>query len=171
MSSIKAVAVREIRAILPALIFFLLLFHLIAFSRAVILDDFSFVSLRASVATVGALIVAKSILIVDKLPIAGLFPGKLVLDALWKALLFGVVALLFRFIEELIHLTVKHQSLDAVATRLHDEVAWPEFWVFQLWLFGALFLFCLARELVRVAGAENVRAMLWGSTATGGHKS
>ena len=149
---------------LPALIFFLCLFHLIFLTRAVILSDFSLAALRATVATVGALIVAKSILIVEKLPVAGLFPGKLVLNALWKALLFGVVVLLFRFLEELIPLISKHESLTTATAQISEEVSWPQFWVFQLWMFGALFLYCLAWELVRVTGAEKVKAMLWGPT-------
>ena len=121
-------------------------------------------AVRATVATVGALIVAKSILIVEKLPIAGLFPGKLVLNALWKALLFGVVTLLFRFLEELIPLVSKHESLATATAQLSEEVLWPQFWVFQLWFFGALFLYCLAWELVRLAGPEKVKGMLWGPT-------
>jgi len=164
MSRFWAFVVREIRAILPAMIFFLCLFHMIALTRAVIVSDFSVTALRATVATVGALIVAKSILIVEKLPIADLFPGRLVLNALWKTLLFGVVTLLFRFIEELIPLISKHESLATATAQLSDEVSWPQFWVFQLWLFGALFLYCLALEFVRVAGAEKVKAMLWGPT-------
>lgn len=33
-------------------------------------------------------------------------------------------------------------------------------WVIQMWLFGLLFLYCLASELVRVIGAAKVKAML-----------
>ena len=164
MSRLRAVVVREIRAILPALIFFLCLFHLIFLTKAVLVSDFSLAALRATVATVGAIIVAKSILVVDKLPVARLFPGSLVLNALWKTLLFGVVALLFRLLEELIPLVAKHESLAKATTQLRDEVPWLQFGVFQLWLFGALFLYCLALELVRVAGPEKVKAMLWGPT-------
>ena len=164
MNRIWAVVVQEIRTILPATIFFLCLFHLIVLTRAIVLNDFSLVTLRATVATVGALIVAKSILVVDKLPVARLFPGSLVLNALWKTLLFGMVALLFQFLEELIPLLSKHESLATATAQLSEEVSWPQFWVFQLWLFGALFVYCLALELVRLAGPEKVKAMLWGPT-------
>ncbi len=164
MGKIGAVVLREIRAFLPALIFFLLLFHLIALTRAVSVRDFSMPALRATLATVGALIVAKSILVVEKLPVARLFPERLVVDALWKALLFGVVALLFRLIEELIPLVFKHQDVITAIAKLSDEVSWPQFWVFQLWFFAALFLYALAMGLVRVAGAGKVRAVLWGPT-------
>ena len=165
MSRIGTSVVREIKEAVPALIFFLCLFHMISLTRAVCVSDFSVTALRATVATVGALIVAKTILIVEKLSIARLFPGKLLVNALWKTLLFDVVALLFRFIEELIPLIRKHEGLVTAASHLYDEVSWPQFWVFQLWLSSALFFYCLARELVRVAGAERVKAVLWGPTA------
>ena len=162
MSKIGAIVVREIREAIPAVIFFLFLFHMIALTRAVIVSDFSITALRATVATVSALIVAKSILIVDKLPISRLFVGRLVFNALWRTLLFGVVALLFRVIEELIPLIAKHQGLVTATAHLYDEVSWSHFWVFQMWLFGALFFYCIAWELVRALGAEKVKAMLWG---------
>jgi hypothetical protein len=164
-SRIGTIVVREVREALPATVFFLCLFHMIALTKAVLVSDFSAHALRATVATVGALIVAKSMLIVAKLPIARLFSGRLLLNALWRALLFGVVALLFRFIEELIPLVAKHESLVTATAQLRDEVSWPQFWVFQLWLFGALFLYCLVWDLVRVVGAAKVRAMLWSPAA------
>lgn len=119
--------------------------------------------MRATVATIGALIVAKAILIVENLPIARFFSGRLVFNALWKTLLFGAVALLFRFIEELIPLIPKHEGLVNAIVHLYEEVSWPQFWVFQLWLFSALLLYCLASDLARRVGAENLKGMIFGS--------
>ena len=53
MSKIGAIIAKEIREALPATIFFLFLFHLIALTKAVLLDDYSITSLRAAVATIG----------------------------------------------------------------------------------------------------------------------
>jgi len=87
----------------------------------------------------------------------------LVFHALWKTLLFGTVASLFRFIEEIIPLIWKHGDFVVETAQLSREISWPQFWVFQLWLFSALFLYCLAAELVRMVGTEKVKGMLWGS--------
>jgi hypothetical protein len=165
MSKIGAIVAKEIREVLPATIFFLWLFHMIALTKAVIVGDYSITAMRATFATVGALIVAKAILIVENLPIARLFSSRLVFNALWKTLLFGAVALLFRFIEELIPLISKHESLVTATAHIYEEVPWPQFWVFQLWLFSALLLYCLASELVRMVGSEQVKRMLLGSEA------
>ncbi len=162
MNKIAAILVKEIREAIPAAIFFLWLFHMIALTKAVIVSDYSITALRATVATVGALIVAKAILVVENLPIARLFSGRLVFNALWKTLLFGAVALLFRFIEELIPLVPKHEGLVNAIVHLYDEVSWPQFWVFQLWLFSALLLYCFASDLARRVGADNIKGMIFG---------
>jgi hypothetical protein len=163
MKKIGTIIVREIREAVPATIFFLWLFHMIALTKAVTLGDYSITALRATVATVGALIVAKAILIVEALPISGIFSRQLWFHVLWKTLLFNVVVLIFRFIEEIIHLIRKHGELSTAVAQLYHETVWPQFWVFQLWLFCGLLLYCVAAEIVRMVGAQRVKAMLFGS--------
>ena len=167
MGRIGAVVAREIREAIPAILFFLWLFHMIALTKAVLLDDYSVTALRASTATVGALIVAKAILIVQALPIAGWFSSRLAFNVVWKALLFGAVTLLFRFVEEVLHLTFEHGNVLHATARLFEETSWPQFWVFQLWLFSALLLYCLAFELVHMVGAGKVKEMLLGTGGEG----
>jgi hypothetical protein len=163
MSKIWSIVAREIREAMPATIFFLWLFHMIALTKAVTLGDYSFTALRATFATVGALLVAKAILVVEALPIARLFSGRLWFHVIWKTLLFNVVVLIFRYVEEIIPLVRKHGDLLAATEELFREISWPQFGVFHLWLFCALFLYCVASELVRMVGAERVKAMLFRS--------
>lgn len=163
MGKLVAILAREIREAAAPTIFFLFLFHLIALTKAVALGDFSTAGLRATVATVGALIVAKAILLVEALPISRWFTRRLIWNVLWKTLLFGAVALMFRLVEELIPLLLKHESLSAALASFDDEVAWPQFWVFQLWLFGSLFLYCLVSDLVGEIGPARVMKMVFGA--------
>ncbi|MDX1440559.1 MAG: hypothetical protein R3284_11725, partial [Rubricoccaceae bacterium] len=149
MRRIGALVAKEIREILPATIFFLWLFHMIALTKAVSLGDYSFAALRATVATVGALIVAKAILVVEALPIANIFKRRLWFHVLWKTLLFNVVVLVFRFIEELIPLMRKHEGFLTATAKLYGETVWPQFWVLQLWILFGLFLYCMIAEIVR----------------------
>ena len=102
MRKLGAFVAKEVREVLPATILFLCLFHMIALTKAVALSDFSRSALRATTATVGALIVAKAILLVEALPISRRFARHRFMHLLVKTLLFGTVALLFRFVEELI---------------------------------------------------------------------
>lgn len=163
MKRIGAIVVKEIREALPPFVFFLILFHMIALTKAVVLDDYSLTALRATFATVGALIVAKAILVVEALPLARLFPAQKLVQILWKTLLFTAVALLFRFVEELVPLVSKYGSVPAAADRAREEIHWPLFWVVGLWILGSLALYCVAAELVRAVGPERVRDALFGT--------
>jgi len=154
---------KEFREVAPAAILFLFLFHMIALTRAVAVDDYSISALRATSATIGALIVAKAVLIVEALPMARLFSRSPAVHILWKTLLFGVVALLFKFVEEIIPLALKHGGLASATETLLRETSWPVFWLLALWSLGGLLLYCLASELVRALGREKVKEMLFGS--------
>ena len=130
------------------------------------MGDYSITALRAAFVTVGALIVAKSILVVEALPIARLFSKRLVYQVLWKTLLFSAVALLFRLIEEFILLLSKHGSLMMAIPAMYREAVWPQFWVLSLWLFGGLFFYSLTSELVHIVGTDKVKEMLFGTEGT-----
>jgi hypothetical protein len=161
VNKIGAIVAKEIREALPATIFFLCLFHLIALTKAIALDDYSITALRAAGATVGALIVAKAILVVEALPLARLFAGRLAVQILWKTLLYGMVALLFRVVEEIIPLVSKHGGVVPAAKAMSREVSWPLFGVLALWILGGLLLYSLASELVHAIGSDRVKDLLF----------
>jgi hypothetical protein len=79
-----------------------------------------------------------------------------------RTLLYGVVVLLFRVLEELVPLASKHGGLAAGVRALSEEVSWPLFGVLALWTLGGLALYTLAAELVRVLGAARVKELLFG---------
>ena len=163
MKRIGAVVAKEFREGLPAFIFFLFLFHTIALTKAVSLGDYSVTALRATAATVGALIVAKAILLVEALPLARLSSRRRVVQILWKTLLFAVVVLLFRFLEEIIELSSKKGGIVAATKVLLEEISWPIFGVLSLWILGGLLLYCLASELIVVLGPEKVKEIFFGA--------
>jgi hypothetical protein len=105
---IGAVIVKEIREALPAAVFFLALFHMLALTRAVAVEDYSVTALRATGATIGALIVAKAILVVHTLPLARWFSAPRAVGILWRTFLYGGVVFLFKLAEELIPLISEH---------------------------------------------------------------
>ena len=162
MGRVRAIVAKEVREALPAMIFFLCLFHLIGLSKAVLLDEYSFTALRAMGATVGALILAKAVLIVEALAIARLFSGRRIYNILWRTLLYGSVALLFRFAEELIPLVSKHGGMVSAMRAMVDEVSWALFAVSALWIICGLFLYTLASDLVRVVSPDKVKEVLFG---------
>jgi hypothetical protein len=166
MSNWGRMVVREIREALPATIFFLILFHMIALTKTVVLDDYSITALRATAATVGALIVAKAILVVDALPLSRRFGGGGVIHVLWKTLLYAVVVLVFRLVEESIPLVEKHGDFWSGVRSMYEEVPWPLFGVTCLWTVFGLFLYCVSSELVAAIGPARVQTILLGRRGT-----
>jgi hypothetical protein len=156
---------REVREALPPFVFFLVLFHMIALTKAVVIEDFDFTALRAAGATMGALIVAKAILLVEALPFVSAISTTRIVQVLWKTALFSLVALTFRTLEEVVPLVVRHGGLVASTETIAAEVHWPLFGILALWVVGGLLLYCLAAELVREVGGNRVREILFGVTA------
>jgi len=161
MRKILEIVAREIREALPATIFFLLLFHLIGLTKAVVLDEYSLSALRAMGATMGALIVAKAVLVVEALSISRLFSGRRIFNILWRTLLYGVLAILFRLAEELIPLVSKHGGIVSAIRTMIGDVSWALFAVLALWIFSGLFLYTLASDMVKVVGPNKVKDALF----------
>lgn len=163
MHKIATVVVKEIREALPAAVFFLFLFHMLALTRAVSLADYDMTALRATGATIGALIVAKAILLVDALPLARWCSAPRAVHVLWRTVVYGVVVLLFKLVEEAIPLLSEHGSLGATIRAMVREASWPILAVLALWIAGGLVLYSVAMELVDALGRERVRELLFGA--------
>jgi hypothetical protein len=163
MGKIVSMVVREIREAIPAAIFFFLAFHLVALTKTLILKDYGITPGGMAIATIGALIVAKAILIADKLPVTGLFRNKpLVYGIIWKAIIYGVIVVLFRYVEELIPMLFRHSSLSSANRHLIEELSWPHFWALQIWLQVSLLSFCAATELIRTFGSSKMKEIFFG---------
>ena len=164
MGKAATLVAKEIREAIPPFLFFLVLFHLLGLSKAVLVEDFSFTSLRGLAATVAALIVAKAILVVEALPIARRSSASLLVQIAWKTLLFSAMALVFHMLEEIVPLIPKHHGLGAAVRAYFDELSWPHVAVVSLWLLAGLFLYCTCWELVRIVGADEFKKRLLGKS-------
>lgn len=162
MNRIAALLAHEFRQVLPAMLFFFVLFHLIALTRAVVLGEEGASMLRAATATVGALLVAKAILVVEALPIGRLYGRRRVGRIIWKTFLFALVTLLFRILEEMIPVLLRHEGMEAALRAMVREIHWPLFSVLNLWIVGGLLLYSLAAEFYHALGAEWVKGLLFG---------
>jgi hypothetical protein len=163
MSKILSFLKKEIRELVPTTIFFLITFHIIAFSRALMLEQYGIKLSATGTATVGALIVAKVILIFNKLSFVNIFSDKpLLYSIIWKTFIFSLFTLLFRCVEELVHLVSKYGSLSSASQHLIHEIVWPHFWSLQIVLLVSLLPFCSAVELIRVIGAIRIKEIFFG---------
>lgn len=155
MMKIARMAMHEIRVAIPAFVFFLVFFHMLAFTRAVMSNDMELTALRASAATIGALLVAKSILVVEALPLARWFGRILVVNILWRAFLFGLVVLAFRIIEQSVEDYLRQGDVKGIAGFFSQSLS-PQVLVEVGWIFVGMFGFCLIAEYCRLLGGDLV---------------
>jgi hypothetical protein len=166
MKRLGAWLVREFFEVLPPAIFFLLGFHMLALTRSLMLREYGVHVATAANATVGALLVAKVVLIADTLPFVNRFPEKpLAYNVAWKTAIYVAAALAVHYMEHLVPLWWRAGDLAAANEQLMNEIVWPHFWAIQIWIVVLLFMYCAMRELIRAIGPREVRRMFFGPVA------
>jgi hypothetical protein len=154
----------EILEVIPPAMFFFISFQLIAFTQALMLEQYGIRISTFVTATIAALVVAKVVLIADLLPFINRFPERaLIYNVIWKTAIYLIAALLVRYVEHLIPFVREPKDIVLANRHLFDEVVWPHFWAVQFWLLVLFFVYCALRELVRVLGRDRVFAMFFGS--------
>lgn len=156
---------KEFREVLPAFLFFLIMFYVLAVTRALVLKAYGITTHSTAAAVIGAFIVAKAILITDRLPFVNLYPAKpLIWNAVLKTVVFGIITFLFLFIEEVFHQSHHYGNMVVGYEHLQKDVIWPAFWAREIWITVLLFFYCSAIELARVIGKEKVKEIFFGTT-------
>ena len=153
----------EFKEAVPPTLFFLVAFHVVAFTRSLNEESLGITPGVSTQATVGALILGKTILIVNKLRVTNWFSrGPLVFSILWKTIIFSLFTTLFQFVEELVPLVSRYGSVRVAAENVISEVVWPRFWANHIVLLIFLLIYCSAIELIRVFGAEQLKHLFFG---------
>ncbi len=153
----------EFFLVLPPTIFFLIAFTLMLATQRLILRQYGIPLMGFGGAVIGALIVGKVVLVVDKLPFVNKFPDKpLLYNTLWKTFIYFFAVMLFRYLEHGIPLLWKYRDFMEANRSLINEIVWPHFWLIHMWLVVLFFVYCAMRELVRVIGREKVVQMFIG---------
>lgn len=164
MSKAIAVIRREFLEVLPPTIFFFIAFHIIAITNALTLEQYGISIGSFTAATIGALIVAKVLLVVDHFSFVDKFPHKPLLhNTLWKTAIYFFAALFARYLEHLVRFWSDTDSFAAANESLFNEIVWSHFWATQIWLAVLLFVYTAFREIVRAVGARNIKSMFLGS--------
>lgn len=168
MGKVWATIKREFLEVIPPAIFFLISFHIVVLDRALMAKEFGVPLTSVLNATVGALLVAKVVLVADMLPAINRFPEKpLIYNVVWKTVLYVGASLLAHYLEQLIPLWWR-LGFTVANERLWTELVWAHFWAIQLWLVVLIFIYCVARELVRVIGRDRVLGIFFGTRVSRG---
>lgn len=149
--------------ILPAFIFFLAMFHMLAISKALILKQYGIIVPATAMAIVWALVIAKVVLIVNRLPFLNMYPRKpLIYTLIAKTFAFTVITILFFLLESYIHLGLKTGGFSGAWDRMNAGIVWPAFWLRQAWVFILILFYCASIELSQALGKDKVKEIFFG---------
>lgn len=160
MRPLGEIVKHEIRELTPVVIYFFIALNILALTRTLILRQYDIAVTTFFNASIGALVVAKVVMVVGVLPFMEPFPQiPIIYNVVWKTFLYMLGALMFQVLEEAIPLLLKHQSLAPAL----DQIWMPHFLVIQIWLVLLFFIFCTFRELFHVIGPEKARKIFVGT--------
>jgi len=149
LSSIK----NELLEVIPPAIFFFVAFNVITITKTLMLEQYGIKFSGFVAATVGALIVAKVVLVADNIPFINKYPDKpLIYNVVWKTAIYVTVALIVRFLEFYLPLWWKYRDASLALDHLWEEIIWPHFWAIHIWLVFLFIIYVSFRELARTLG-------------------
>ena len=163
MRSVREIVKDEIRELTPLVIYFFVALNAVGLTRALLLREYG-ISVSTFVnASIGALVVAKVVLVVGVLPFMEPFAKiPIIYNVLWKTFLYMLGAFAFQVLEKALPLFLRRESL-APAWALLGE---PRFWAIQIWLVILFLVFCTFRELVHVLGPARAKEIFLGIRAS-----
>jgi hypothetical protein len=154
---------KEFLEMLPPTLFFLVVFCLIVFTHDLMYAQSDVGMLSYAAALIGALVIGKSVLVADALPVWNIFDrqSRLVL-IIGRTITYAIVALLFQFLEEFIPLVSGGGSIAAGLKMLPEEIHWPRFWGIHIQLIVFLMLYNIIAVLAEEIGRERFMRLLLG---------
>ena len=153
----------EFFAILPPTIFFFVTLHVVAIIRVLMAKGSHFQPLSTVSIAVGALILGKSVLIADMLPLINRYPDKpLAYNVVWKTAIYLLIATLIHYIERLIDFSRQAGGIVAGNEKMLAELVWAHFWAAEIVLLLLILVYCTARELAHVIGRKTALRLFFG---------
>jgi hypothetical protein len=164
LNRVLAGIAREVRAVIPPTAFFFVGFNLILFTKRLFLADYLIQYAGFLVATTGALIVGKVVLIADAIPFLRRFDHRpLIYPILFKTIVYSLLVFIARSIEALIHYLVQGGVLGhgGFIADLMGRFSWANFAAIQLWTFVLFLIYVAVSELNQRLGEGRLTALLF----------
>ena len=136
------VLLHEVRSVIPPTLFFFVGFNLVLLTKRLMLAEYLVEYTGFLVATTGALIVGKVVLVADKMPLLRRFDyAPLAYPILFKTAVYTLLVFAARLLEALVHYLIEGGVLGGgrFVEELLGSFSWHRFIATQLWIF-VLFL-------------------------------
>jgi hypothetical protein len=154
---------KEILELLPPTIFFFLVFQVMSFARGLLVKEYDLTLSSTTSAFIGAIIVGKSILIVDALPMLKWFHQKrLIYTVLWRIFFYLLIVVIFQFLETLIPLISKYGSISSAIDHIFEEIRWDHFFAIHVILLLFIIIYALITAVVETIGRKEFIKIFFG---------
>ena len=160
---VGAFLLREFLDILPPTIFFIIGFNLIVLTTNLILADYGAQFASFMLATAGALIVAKALLVANAMSVIRRYDrAPLIRPILFKTVFYWAAVFIARLLEHWIEYLLSRDYV--FGGFLKNEIAafsWHRFIAVQLWIFVLFLVYVTASEFKRLFGHGELRRILF----------
>ena len=134
-SSVLAFLRKELEEMIPPTVFFAIGFNLILLTTNLILGGYNAHFSSVLLATTGALIIGKAVLVANALPYFRRFDNApLIQPVLFKSCIYFVVVCAVRILEKLIEFLVHGGALRGIPDYIATSFTWDRFFAIQLWI-------------------------------------
>ena len=154
---------KEFFSILPAFIYFLIVFNILNFSENLFLKKhnlsthFNFISIFFVAA-----IIAKILIVINHLPFINLFPKRpLIYNILWKTLLYELSCIIVRFLILIFPYFIWINPLPSFQNGL-EQIDFTTFLAIQIWYLIFFFIFVIFQELYNKLGQKCFLKLFFG---------
>ncbi len=151
----------ELYELLPPTVFFFFGFNLIALTLHLVLQEDGVLYDGMTSATVGALVVGKVVLIVDKVPLKNLIGRPLIWSVLRRTAVYTFFVMLTHLLEGLIGKWVALGTFQAAWDAARAAFVWQHSAVILIWVSVLFFVFISFDEIRRVRGLPRLWTMLF----------
>ncbi|NDW44612.1 hypothetical protein [Ruegeria sp. PrR005] len=155
-ATIKAIG-HELREMLPPVVFFGVGFNALVQTLQVMSEDSGTQPTSHLTASLGALLVAKAILIADLLPFLNRFRHRArIFEVIWKGGIYYISTALLHVLERLVSAARAEGTFASGLDKALQAFDWSHFAIVQMWLAILLFSFTALMLMVRDLGHESL---------------
>ena len=159
----------ELREMVAPTAFFFVGFNLIVLTTNLVLADYSISAGTFMLATVSALIVGKSVLIANAMPLLRRYDDRapLIEPILFRTFVYSVIVALVRVLEHFIEFArVDDHPVRDFAHHMISTFSWHRFAAVQIWISVLFLIYVAGVELANLLGEGELRSLLFSRRAS-----
>jgi hypothetical protein len=153
----------ELREILPPTLFFVIGFNLIVLTTNLILADYKVAFANFMLATAGAFVVGKAVLVTNAMPLLRRYDrAPLLIPILYKTVFYWAIVFIARLLEHFIRFwLVEHNPVSSFLPHMAATFSWHRFAAIQIWILVLFLVYVTASEFNHLFGEGELGRILF----------